>query len=138
MDKVHREQQAQNPITDEFTVFRGQGLSYEYFYKMKQSKGGLMAFNNFLSTSWDRQLSLFFAYQSNPDHVPILFVMRVDPRVCEQSSISFVDIKDEGYFKEGEEEILFATHSIFRIERINMIQGRRKISHVGSSSYSGE
>ena len=96
MEKVHREQQAKNPITAEFTVFRGQGLSHEYFDKMKQSKGGLMAFNNFLSTSRDRQISLVFAYQSNPDHVPILFVMRVDPLVSEQSSISFVDVKDEG------------------------------------------
>ena len=122
MEKVHREQQAKNPITAEFTVFRGQGLSREYFDKMKQSKGGLMAFNNFLSTSRDQQISLVFAYQSNPDHVPTLFVMRVDPRVCEQSSISFVDVKDEGYFKEDEEEILFATHSVFRIREINMIK----------------
>ena len=122
MEKVHREQQAKSPITAEFTVFRGQGLSHEYFDKMKQSKGSLMAFNNFLSTSRDRQISLVFAYQSNPDHVPILFVMRVDPRVCEQSSISFVDVKDEGYFKEDEEEILFATHSVFRIQGMNMIE----------------
>ena len=146
MEKVHREQQAKNPITAEFTVFRGQGLSHEYFDKMKQSKGSLekshhsgrgqglsheyfdkmkqssLTFNNFLSTSRDRQISLVFAYQSNPDHVPILFVMRVDPRVCEQSSISFVDVKDEGYFKEDEEEILFATHSVFRIQGMNMIK----------------
>ena len=125
MDKVHREQQAQNPITEEFTVFRGQGLFNEYFDKMKQSKGGLMAFNNFLSTSRDRQTSLVFAYQSNPDHVPILFVMRVDPRICEQSSISFVDVKDEGHFK-GENEILFATHSVFRIQGMNMIENAER------------
>ena len=122
MDKVHREQQAKNPITAEFTVFRGQGLSHEYFNKMQHSKGGLMAFNNFLSTSRDRQVSFAYAYQSNPDHVPVLFVMRVDPRVCEQSSICFVDVKDEGYFKNNEEEILFATHSIFRILRMNKIK----------------
>ena len=122
MEKVHREQQAENPTTEEFTVFRGQGLSREYFAKMKQSKGGLMAFNNFLSTSRDRQISLIFAYQSNPDHVPVLFVMRVDPRVCEQSSISFVDVKDDGYFKNNEEEILFARYSIFRFQRMNMIK----------------
>ena len=122
IDKVHREQQEQNPITVEFIVFRGQGLSHEYFDKMKQSKGGLMAFNNFLSTSRNRQISLVFAYQSNPDHVPILFVMRIDPRVCKQSSISFVDAKDDGYFKNNEEEILFTTHSIFRIQQINMIK----------------
>ena len=122
MDKVHREQRAYHPITHEFTVFRGQGLSHEYFHKMKQSKDGLMAFNNFLSTSRDRQVSLVFAYQSNPDYVPILFVMRIDARVCEQSSISFVDVKDEGYFKDSEEEILIATYGVFRMQRMNMIK----------------
>ena len=67
MDKVHRQQQAQHPITQEFTVFRGQGLSHEYFDKMKQSRGGLMAFNNFLSTSFSREVSLDFARTSNSD-----------------------------------------------------------------------
>ena len=122
MDKVHQEQQAQHPITREFTVFRGQGLSHEYFDKMKQSKGGLMAFNNFLSTSRSREISIGFARDSNCDLIAVLFVMTIDPRVCERAAISFVDVKDEGYFKEHEEEILFATHSTFRINRMNMIK----------------
>ena len=122
MDKVYREQQARNPITTVFTVFRGQGLSHEYFDKMKKSKGGLMVFNNFLSTSLDRQLSLAFACASNPDHITVLFVMKIGPQVCAQSSIPFVDVKDEGYFEDREKEILFATHSIFRIGQMNQIK----------------
>ena len=122
MDKVHREQQAQHRITKEFTVYRGQGLFHEYFDKMKQSKGGLMAFNNFLSTSRSRGTSIDFARQANGDLIAVLFVMTIDPRVCERAAISFVDVKDEGYFKEHEEEILFATHSTFRINRMNMIK----------------
>ena len=121
MDKIHREQQAKNPITTEFTVFRGQGLSHEYFENMKKSEGGLMAFNNFLSTSLSRDISVDFARQSNPNDIAVLFVMRINSRVCEQAAISFVDVKDEGYFKKEEEEILFATHSVFRIQRMNMI-----------------
>ena len=61
MEKIYREQQAQNSIIATFIVFRGQGLSNEYFDKMKLSKGGLMAFNNFLSTSLSRQISIDFA-----------------------------------------------------------------------------
>ena len=121
MDKVHREQQAQNPTTVEFTVFRGQDLSHEYFDKMKKSKGGLMAFNNFLSTSFSREISIRFARQSNLDLIAVLFVMTINSRVCEQAGISFVDVTDEGYFKGGEKEILFATHSTFRILRMNEI-----------------
>ena len=126
MDKVHREQLAQHPITKEFTVFRGQGLFHEYFDKMKKSKGGLMAFNNFLSTSFSREISIGFARQSSPDLIAVLFVMKIDPHVCEQVGISFVDVADEGYFKGGEKEILFATHSIFRILRLNEIKDSKR------------
>ena len=122
MEKVYREQQAQNPITIPFTVFRGQGLPHEYFNKMKQSTGGLMAFNNFLSTSRSREISIDFARSSNPDNIAALFVMKIDPKVCEQSSIPFVGVKDEGYYKDQEKEVLFATHSIFRIERMDQIK----------------
>ena len=122
MDTVHEEQQRKKPITVEFTVFRGQGLSHEHFDKMKKSKGGLMAFNNFLSTSLSREVSVDFAQQSNSDLMAVLFVMTIDPGVCKEAGISFVDVKDEGYFGKGEEEILFATHSVFRIQRMNMIK----------------
>ena len=126
MDKVYREQQAQNPITTVFTVFRGQGLPHEYFQKMKQSTGGLMAFNNFLSTSLSRQISINFARRSNLADIAVLFVMKIDPKLCEQSSISFVDVKDKGYYKDKEKEIIFATHSIFRIERMDQMKDDKR------------
>ena len=93
---------------------------------MKQSKGGLMAFNNFLSTSRSREISINFARQPNSDLIAVLFVMKIDPQLCEQAGISFVDVKDEGCFKDDEEEILFATHSIFRIQRMNMMKESKR------------
>ena len=54
--------------------------------------------------------------------------MRIDPRVCEQSSSSFVDVKHE------EAEILFATHSIPHPAN-RQDQRCRKESHMGSSSH---
>ena len=126
MDKIYWEQQARNPTTVPFTVFRGQGLSSEYFDKMRQRNGSLMAFNNFLSTSLDRRTSLAFACASNPRNRAVLFVMRIDPQMCEQSCIPFVDVKDESYYKDCEKEILFGTHCIFRIERMDQIKiGKR-------------
>ncbi|CAF1182076.1 unnamed protein product [Rotaria sordida] len=44
-----------------FEVFRGQGLSTVDFDKLKKNKGGLISFNNFLSTSTDEAASLAFA-----------------------------------------------------------------------------
>ena len=48
--------------------------------------------------------------------------MLIDPRACDQAAISVVDMTDEGYYKDRENEILFATYSIFRILRMNMIK----------------
>ncbi|CAF1575531.1 unnamed protein product [Rotaria sp. Silwood1] len=58
IEKLHREQQSKGKTAKVLTVYRGQGLSLQDFEKVKQTKGGLMSFNNFLSTSRDRDLSL--------------------------------------------------------------------------------
>ncbi|CAF4640501.1 unnamed protein product, partial [Rotaria sp. Silwood2] len=90
--ELHQEQQGSMPI--KFQVFRGQGLSVEDFQKMKKTKGGLMSFNNFLSTSRDREMSLKnFALPAtyNPNSVGILFVMNIDTAICIKSSTPFAE-----------------------------------------------
>ncbi|CAF1197768.1 unnamed protein product [Adineta steineri] len=126
IDKLHDEQQASSKNTTPFPVYRGQGLSLENFDKMQQNnKGGLMSFNNFLSTSLNRETSLEFArapvLKKDSDMVGILFVMTIDPVVCAKSSIPYADVKDVGFFKATEAEILFTTHSVFRIDHIKKI-----------------
>ncbi|CAF3392935.1 unnamed protein product [Rotaria sp. Silwood2] len=121
--ELHREQQASMMPTN-FQVFRGQGLSVEDFEKMKKTKGGLMSFNNFLSTSHNRKISLEnFARPAtkNPTSVGILFIMNIDTTVCTKSSTPFAEVSQVGYYKNEEEEILFSTHTIFRIDRIERI-----------------
>ncbi|CAF4831025.1 unnamed protein product, partial [Rotaria sp. Silwood2] len=107
-----------------FQVFRGQGLSMEDFEKMKKTKGGLMSFNNFLSTSRSREISFKrFARPAtnNPNSVGILFVMNIDTAICMKSSTPFAEVSKVGYYEGKEEEILFSTHTIFRINRIERI-----------------
>ncbi|CAF2829071.1 unnamed protein product [Rotaria sp. Silwood2] len=59
IEKLYHEQQStKTATTSPFQVFRGQGLSIQDFEKMKRTEGGLMSFNNFLSTSCDRNISL--------------------------------------------------------------------------------
>ncbi|CAF0911773.1 unnamed protein product [Rotaria sp. Silwood1] len=120
--ELHREQQGNMPTN--FQVFRGQGLSMEDFEKMKKTKGGLMSFNNFLSTSRNRKISLEnFALPAtnNPNSVGILFIMNIDTAICTKSSTPFAEVSKVGYYKDKEEEILFSTHAIFRIDRIERI-----------------
>ncbi|CAF4732223.1 unnamed protein product, partial [Rotaria sp. Silwood2] len=123
--ELHREQQGSMPT--KFQVFRGQGLSMEDFEKMKKTKGGLMSFNNFLSTSRSREISFKrFARPAtkNPSSVGILFVMAIDTVICTKSSTPFAEVSKVGYYKDKEEEILFSTHTIFRIDRIERIEDK--------------
>ncbi|CAF4511448.1 unnamed protein product, partial [Rotaria sp. Silwood2] len=120
--QLHQEQQGRMPT--KFQVFRGQGLSMEDFEKMKKTKGGLMSFNNFLSTSRKRTISLDnFARPAtnNPSSVGILFIMNIDTAICMKSSTPFAEVSKVSFFKGKEEEILFSTHTIFRINRIERI-----------------
>ncbi|CAF1333816.1 unnamed protein product [Rotaria sordida] len=123
--QLHREQQGSKPI--KFQVFHAQGLSNEDFEKMKKTKGGLMSFNTFLLTSRDRKISLEnFARPAtrNPTSVGILLVMTIDTAICTKLSTSFAEVSKVSYYKDQEEQILFSTYIIFRIDRIERIEDK--------------
>ncbi|CAF3927520.1 unnamed protein product, partial [Rotaria magnacalcarata] len=104
IENSRREQQWIKPTKIAFQVFLGQGLSIENFDKMKQTTGGFMSFNNFLSTSRDRQVSFMYAHSAGMNNdlksVGLLFVMLIDPTLCTAASISFVDVKLVGFYEE--------------------------------------
>ncbi|CAF0928565.1 unnamed protein product [Adineta ricciae] len=108
--------------TNIFTVYRGQGMLNAEFEKIIASKGGLLSFNNFLSTSNDRQVSYTFAVSArqNPNLTGILFEMTVDPRV---STTPFASISAISSFPD-EEEVLFAVHTVFRLDDLQQIDDR--------------
>ena len=105
-----------NGTSPSFTVYRGQGMSKADFEQMKKMKGGLLSFNNFLSTSKSPDVSLPFAHStlSNPGLVGVLFVMVVDPSI---STTPFASVADVSFFQ-AEDEILFSMHTVFRIGNI--------------------
>ncbi|CAF3996694.1 unnamed protein product [Adineta steineri] len=115
-------------VTEIFTVYRGQALSQAHFEQLKQTKGGLMSFNSFLSTSKIRKVSLSFAQcaASNRDLVGILFVMTIDPS---QSTTPFALISDISAIS-VEDEVLFSMHSVFRIHDIKQMDGNSKLFEV--------
>jgi len=113
IEKLHSEQFGEHRISETLTLYRGQGLRKTDFDQMMNTKDGLISFNNFLSTSKDRDVSFTFAESNtgNPDLVGTLFVITVDPLI---SSTPFASIKDISYYNE-ENEILFSMHTVFRI-----------------------
>ena len=127
IEKLHRKQ-----ITDyhdkSFVVYRGQALSITDFEKLRKSEGGLIVFNNFLSTSTNREVSLGYAMEAltNIDKVGILFRMSIDHSV---RSASFAAIREVSYFQ-AEEEILFSMHTVFRIGEIEQIDNDNPLYQV--------
>jgi tetratricopeptide (TPR) repeat protein len=128
IEQLHSEQFKRQQSKTTFTVYRGQGMSMEAFEQMKKANGGLIAFNNFLSTSTERKISLLFAQNAldKPDSVGILFVMTIDPSV---STTPFASIKDISFYKD-EDEILFSMHSVFRIRDIKSISEKQPLYQV--------
>ena len=111
-----------------FVVYRGQGFLKSNFEKLQKTKGGLISFNNFLSTSTNEKVSLSFAQDAStkPNMVGILFIMSIDP--C-TTSTPFASIREESYFK-GEDEILFSMHTVFRVGTIKQIDGKNQLYQV--------
>ncbi|CAF1058391.1 unnamed protein product [Rotaria magnacalcarata] len=110
------------------TLYRGQGLSKSNFDQMMKTKGGLIAFNNFLSTSKNRDISLDFARKtlSNLELVGIFFAMTIDPS---KSTTPFASIIGVSEFAD-EDEVLFSMHTIFRIHDIKPINENDRLFQV--------
>jgi tetratricopeptide (TPR) repeat protein len=125
IEELHKEQFSGHQADKTFIVYRGQGLSKTDFDQMQNTKGGLLSFNNFLSTSKKRHVSLDFANDAltNPDLVGILFVMTINPS---QSSTPFASINGVSYFKEKEDEVLFSMHTVFRIHNIKRMDENQR------------
>jgi len=125
---LHLQQYSKRHDKKTFTVYRGQGLSLKDFDDLKNAQGGLLSFNNFLSTSLDQEVSLAFAEsnQGDPNLIGILFQITIDPSI---SSSIFANVRDFGHFEE-EEEILFSMHSIFRIQLVKKIDGYDRLWQV--------
>jgi tetratricopeptide (TPR) repeat protein len=119
IQQLHAQSSSQQP----FIVYRGQGMLNEEFQKLKRSKGCLLSFNNFLSTSVGREVSMGFARRArnNPDLTPILFQIKVDPSI---SSTPFASLDKISYYADREKEILFSMHTVFRIGEIKETENR--------------
>jgi tetratricopeptide (TPR) repeat protein len=126
--ELHAEQYARQHGSDSFTVYRGQVLSEIGFDQLMKTQGGLMSFNNFLSTSLDREISLAFveSKQNNTDLIGVLFEITINPLIF---TSPFAKVGHVSFYR-GEEELLFSMHSVFRIGQIKQIDRNDRIWQV--------
>jgi tetratricopeptide (TPR) repeat protein len=129
IEELHNKQFGSPSSSKNFTVYRGQGMNKEDFEKMMKTKGGLLSFNCFLSTSRDDNVSLGFANRAarNLDMVGVLFVMTIDPS---QFTTPFASTVDVGYYGNREDEVLFSMHTIFRIGDITSMNENDRLFRV--------
>ncbi|CAF0940232.1 unnamed protein product [Adineta steineri] len=122
------EQQISSYDGKSFVVYRGQGLMKSDFEKLQKAEGGLMSFNNFLSTSIVKEVSISYAHTAitEPDKVGILFIMSIDPCI---KSTPFASIKEVSAIK-SEEEILFSMHTVFRVCAIKPMDNNNQLYQV--------
>ena len=81
LQELHKKQSG--TYNKRFVVYRGQGLSREDFQHLIDTKGGLLSFNNFLSTSTEPKKAMEFLDRSlakYKENVGVLFIMTIDPR----------------------------------------------------------
>ena len=125
---VHSKQFGGHNSVKIFTVYRGQGMPKKDFEQLKKNRGGLLSFNNFLSTNKDRETSLAFVDHAveNPDVVGVLFVMAIDPS---QSTVPFADITNVSYHQ-ADGEVLFSMHTVFRIRDIKPLDKNNRLFEV--------
>ena len=125
---LHAEQSRDHKYPDTFVVYRGQNLSHIDFDKMRKAQGGLLAFNNFLSTSRNQGVATLFAENiaANPDLMGVVFEINVNPSI---TSSLFADIQYISAFPE-EEEILFSMHSVFRIRQVKPNEHNNRLLEV--------
>jgi tetratricopeptide (TPR) repeat protein len=125
---LHSTQYGRRHYLDSFKVYRGQGLSQTDFDQLLKTKGGLFSFNNFLSTSKDRDVSFKFAQKTiaTSSLVGILFVIKIDPTL---TGTPFANVQDVSAYQ-TEKEILFSMHSVFRIGQMEQIEGNNRLWQV--------
>ncbi|CAF4740038.1 unnamed protein product [Rotaria sp. Silwood1] len=118
LEQVHKEQS--DTYRETFIVYRGQGLAQQDFNHLVDTKGGLLSFNNFLSTSKRQKEAMRFvedALRKYEHNVGVLFIMTIDPSNVSASNTPFALIDDYSAFPQ-EQEILFSMHTVFRVGEI--------------------
>ena len=117
---------------DSLTVFRGQGIYRDDFRKIRQSIGGLISFNQFLSTTSNESLANFWADSclNDREKIGVVFCIDLDPSI---STAPFASLDRVSYVADQEQEILFSIHTVFRIVNVTSLSDRLWKIHLEST-----
>ncbi|CAF1319079.1 unnamed protein product [Rotaria magnacalcarata] len=129
--KLLHEQQSSD-FSQQFIVYRSQRFSQEDFQHLSNANGGLMSFNNFLSTTKEKPVVKEFAKRvlhTNNKIVSVIFMMTIDPNKISPSKTPFARIDNDSAFRQ-ENEILFTIHTVFHVNKIKEIGHQNRLHEV--------
>ena len=135
IQRIHRQLEHISQNVDEiaatFTVYRGQGLTYDDYGKLKKTAHGeFLAFNTFLSVNTNYDEAVNSARRAIRDgfETAVLFSIMIEP--FNSGSIPFASVSDLSYFENSEGEYMFSINTVFRIEQLEKLSGKSGILHV--------
>ncbi|CAM4808793.1 unnamed protein product [Rotaria magnacalcarata] len=130
LEQLHQEQLC--TYEKKFVVYRGQGMTQEDFQHLIDTKGGLLSFHNFLSTSKERSVAMDFvqrAMYNSDETVGVIFIMAIDQSKISVKTTPFAMI-DAYSAIPSEQEILFTMHTVFRVREITRTDKNNRLWEV--------
>ena len=125
VQRLHRqiEHLAKNAeeVTSGFVVYRGQGLSFDDYGKVKEGEGGMLSFNTFLMAESNREEALATARRAVRDgfDTAVLLCISIEPSM--DVPPTFTSLDHQSYFDQSENEYLFSLPTVFRIEKVEKL-----------------
>ena len=122
IQRLHRQIEHLAKEADEvksgFMLYRGQGLSFDDYGKVKEGEGGLLSFNTFLWAQTDREKALASGQRALRDRFDtvVLFSISVEPSATVPPT--FVSLNYRSYSKQSENEYLFSLTTVFHVDRV--------------------
>lgn len=112
--QIKRSYEEQSNRSIPTTVYRGQEMNKEDFEKLRQCPNGLLSFNNFVSTSANRNVAEMYLPNpaQDPTIIAVIFQIEIDRTI---RSAPYMLLNEEQTNFADEEEILFSMHSVFRV-----------------------
>lgn len=112
-ERFRQQEKSSEPIK----IFRGQGMPKTEFNKVRHGIGGLLSFNNFLSTTLNRAIAIRFAEVSKylDDETSVIFSMTLDPS---NLKYPFIILGNLSYYRDLEEEVLCSMGTVFRVDSV--------------------
>ncbi|UJR12205.1 hypothetical protein I4U23_016382 [Adineta vaga] len=96
-------------------LYRGQIVSKVIFERIKRNIGGLISFDNFLSTTYSEHVARSFVQGIDENHISLVgMVFEIDVDTSIKTFVPYASIKSLSSMS-SEDEILFSVPSIFRI-----------------------